>query len=137
MIETVKTRTIKIGGREFELAFTLKGMLAMRKNIEGFDFNKLDEHISDPEDMVAILYILAENGAALQEKKLDVDQEWFEIHIPTAQRKIMEIQLAINETMADGMMMETEVDEERGKVIDVVLQQIQKKRKRTSSPGDK
>ena len=135
--EETRMRKIKIGGREFELAYTLRAMRRMHEEIEGFDMNDLATFAGMPETLVKMLYILAENGAKLKGENLDADEEWFEVHIPVNARKFMEIQIAVNEAIADGMMMETEMDEERGKVIDVVLRDIQKKREKTGSAGEK
>ena len=135
--DPAQTRKIKIAGREFDLAYTTWGLLEMQRRIRDFNQNQMDAHLGELDETVTILYILAQNGAKLTGKALDADQEWFELHIPPRGRKYMEIQIAINETMADGMMMETEEDEKRGQVIDVVLAEIQKKRAGTDSPGDR
>lgn len=133
----VKTHTVKIAGRTFTLAFTLRAMLEMQKRIEGFDFNDIDRLVGSPQGMLDILYVLAENGAKLNGETLDVDEEWFAVHIPATLRKFVSIQLAVMETMADGMTMEAEEDDERGVEVDVVLREIQKKRKTASSLGEK
>ncbi len=135
--DETRTRKIKIGGREFELAYTLRAMIRMHNSIKDFNMNEIDRFVIVPENMVQMLYILAENGAKLKGKTLDVDEEWFEVHIPVNARKFVEIQIAVNEAIADGMMMETEMDEKRGKVIDAVLRDIQKKSEKISSDGEK
>ena len=135
--EPAQTRKIKIGGREFDLAYTTWALLEMQRTINSFNQNQMDDYMVDLGTTVTMLYILARCGAKLQGRELSEDREWFELHIPPRGRKYMEIQIAINETMADGMMMETEEDEKRGQVIDVVMAEIQKKRAGTDSPGDR
>ena len=133
----IQTRTIKIAGRTFRLAFTLKAMLEMQKRIEGFDFNNVDKIISTPQGMLDALYVLAESGAKLNGETLDVDEEWFSVHIPANLRRFISIQIAVMEAMTDGMAMEAEEDEDRGAEVDAVLKEIQKKRKTGGSPGEK
>jgi len=133
----VKTHKIKIGGREFTLAFTLRAMLKMQQRIEGFDFNQIDKLVQTPDGMLQALYILAENGEKLEGRTIDVDEDWFALRIPANLRKFVTIQLAITETLTDGMSMEAEDDDERSREVDVVLQEIQKKRERTSLHGEK
>ena len=126
-----RTRTVKIGGRDFELAFTLRTMLMMQENIEGFDFNSIDRLVATPKGMLDVLYILAENGAKLAGHELDVDKEWFAMHIPPTTRKMVAIQLAIIGALTDGMNMEAEEDDEAGREVDLVLKEIQKKSGKT------
>lgn len=132
----ISTRTVKIGGRTFDLAFTVASMIDIRKLDPDFDFGKVDEIVSTPEGMVHALYVLAKSGAMLKNETLDVDEDWFSVHIPANVRKFVSIQIAIMETMADAMMMEAEEDDERSHEVDVVLQEIQKKREKTDSPGE-
>lgn len=129
--EIVKTHTVKIAGRTFTLAFTLRAMLMMQRDIEGFDFNDLDKLSAQPDTMLDMLYILADNGAKLTGSTLDVDKDWFALHIPASLRKLLSIRISIIETLADGMNMETEEDDEHSREVDVVLQEIQKKREKT------
>ena len=133
----MKPHTVKVAGREFHLAFTLRAMLEMQKRIEGFNFENIDKIVSTPQGMVDALFVLAENGAKLNGETLNVDEEWFALHIPATLRKFVSIQIAIMETLTDGMMMESEEDDERSREVDVVLQEIQKKRAQESSPGEK
>ena len=129
--EIAKTHTVKIAGRIFTLAFTLRAMLMMQRDIEGFDFNDLDKLAAKPDSMLDMLYILADNGAKLEDRDLDVDKDWFALHIPASLRKLISIRISILETLADGMNMETEEDDEHSLEVDVVLQEIQKKREKT------
>jgi hypothetical protein len=105
------------------------------KSIEGFNFNDIDKIVSTPKGMLDTLYILADTGERLSGRELDVDREWFALHTPANMRKIVSIQIIIIKTLTDGMSMEAEDDDD--KEVDVVLQEIQKKSEKTSSPGEK
>lgn len=131
MENIIKTHTVKIGGRTFNLAFTLKTMLDMQENIEGFDYNRIDEVVRTTRGMVDVLYYLAASGEALAGREMDVDRDWIALHIPATARKILYMQLAIRDTMQDNMRMESEDDDERSREVDVVLQEIQKKSGKT------
>ena len=76
-------------------------------------------------------------GNRLNGEKLDVDQDWFALHTPANVRKLISLQLAVIETITDGMSMETEEDDDREREVDLVLQEIQKKSQTTDSPGEK
>ena len=132
-----KNHTVKIAGRVFQLAFPLSAMLEMRNSIDGFEYGEIENLVRDPDVLLKTLYILARNGALLAGEKLDVDQDWFGLHIPVNIRKMIAIQLTVLETIADWMNMETEEDENREREVDLVLQEIQKKSVKTSSPGEK
>ena len=134
---TKKQHAVKIAGRMFPLAFPLRAMLEMQNSIEGFNFNDIDKMVSNPNMLLPMLYILAENGALLNGEKLDVNQDWFSLHTPANVRKLISLQLSVIETITDGMMMETEEDEDREREVDLVLQEIQKKSQTTDSPGEK
>lgn len=134
---TKKQHTVKVSGRTFNLAFPLRAMLEMQNRIEGFNFNEIDKMVSKPEMLLPMLVILAENGAMLNGEKLDVDQDWFALHTPANVRKLISLQLAVIETITDGMSMETEEDDDREREVDLVLQEIQKKSQTTDSPGEK
>lgn len=121
----MKKHTVAIGQIEFPLAFTLQTMIWMEHEIEGFDFSKINEIAANPESMVDMLYLMARTGAALEERKLEKTKEWMALHIPASFRRISEIQIAMMDTMSDGMGMETE--EEDDEEVDVVLEEIKKK----------
>lgn len=131
MENMIKTQSVKIGGRTFSLAFTLKAMLDMQENIEGFDYNQIAEIVRTTKGLLDVLYYLAVSGEALEGRKLDVDKDWFALHIPSNARKILYLQLAIRDTMQDNMRMESDDDDERSREVDVVLQEIQKKSGKT------
>ena len=132
MESMVRMRNVKLAGREFPLAFTLRAVIALQNDPEsGFESGDIRKAITKMDSMVNVLYEMAKDGAELSGKPLDVDRQWFELHIPMNQRKIISIQLAVIHTAADWMTMEAEEDEEEGREIDLVLQEIQKKSGKT------
>ena len=130
-------KKIKIGGKVFPLAFPLKAMIEMQNAVEGFDLNDVSKSTKDFSTMMRMLWILADNGARLEGGKLEEDLEWFTLHTPVSTRKLLAIQIAVIDTVAEWMMMETEEEDEWDREVDVVLQEIQKKRQTTDSPGEK
>ena len=134
---TKKQHRIKIGGREFLLAFPMKAYLEMSNSIEDFDLGDVNEMMKDPNKIMSMLFILAKYGALLNGEKVDFDQDWMDMHTPVSTRKIIAIQLVILNTITDYMEMETEEDEDLNREVDVVLREIQKKSQATKSPGEK
>ena len=133
----VKMNQVKIGGRSFPLFFSLRALLNIQKRIQEFNINNIREITSTFGNMVKILYILAENAAKMNGTKLDVDEEWLELHIPPTNRMVIAIQLGIMKAITNGMNMESEQDEDTDREIDVVLREIQKKSEKTDSHGEK
>lgn len=134
-IGTIKK--IKIGGQVFPLAFPLRAMIEMQNTVEGFDLNDVSKSTKDFSALMRMLWILADNGARLEGGHLEEDLEWFTLHTPVNTKKLLAIQLAVINTVAEWMMMETEEEDEWDREVDVVLQEIQKKRQTTDSPGEK
>lgn len=134
------SRTVKIGGRTFPLAYTMRGMLRMQQSIKDFDTSRIKEILSEPSGLIDILFVMMQDGADLEGRPLDVDKTWVSLHLPPSVRKVVELQIAVIDVMTEDMLMETEEDEERSREVDVVLQEIQKKRTASlggkSSPGD-
>jgi len=131
MENIIKTQSVKIGGRTFSLAFTLKTLLDMQEHIEGFDYNRIEEIVRQPRGMVDVLYSLIKTGEALEGRELDIDKEWLALYIPPTVKKILYLQILIRDTMQDSMHMETEEDDERSREVDLVLQELQKKSGKT------
>lgn len=131
MENIVKTQSIKIGGRTFSLAFTLKTLLDMQEHIEGFDYNRIEEIVRRPQGLVDVLYYLMKTGEALEGRELDVDSDWIALHIPPSAKQILYLQILIRDTMQDNMHMETEEDDDRSREVDLVLQELQKKSEKT------
>lgn len=122
----MKKHTVIIGGREFPMAFTLKTMIRMQEEIPGFNYNEIDKFIATPAGMLDTLYYLMVSGAALEDQTLDVSKDWIGERIPASRTRLAQIQVATIETLADGMAMETEEEENRDREIDVVLEDIKK-----------
>lgn len=133
----MKEHIIKLGKREFPLAFTLKTMIRMQDNIPDFDFNKLDEIVRKPKGLMDVMYELAVSGAALRDQTLDVSKDWMAERIPANQARLVQIQVAVVDALSDGMRMESEEEEDADREVDVVLEDIKKKDGKTDSPGEK
>lgn len=132
-----KQHTIKIGGRNFRLAFPMKAYREMLNSIDGFDFSDVNKMLADVNKMMPMLFILAKYGALINGEQVDFDLDWIEMHTPVSTKKIIAIQLSILNTINDYMEMESEQDEDLNREVDIVLQEIQKKSKRISSHGEK
>lgn len=122
---------IRIAKRDFPLAFTLGAMERMEKTMPGFDITKIDEILSSVTGKLDIIYILAQEGASVEGKELDVSRSWIGSHIPANRDAIVRIHTAIVETLVDGMSMETD-DEDEDREVDVVLEEIKKKDVKTA-----
>ena len=120
----MKKHTVKIGKREFPLAFRLKTVIKMSENIEDFNTRDLREIVGKPADMLEVLYQMILTGAELEGAEVDVDKNWIALHFPANPKKISEIHETIGITMMEDMAMETE--EEEDEEVDVVLEEIKK-----------
>lgn len=117
---------VKIGGKTFPLAFTLKTLIDLQTEIKDFDLASLEISVAkDPKGLMDLLYLLASSGAALEDKELDVSREWMAARIPASAKRMADIQVAMMDTISDGMAMETEEAEEENEV-DVTLWEIKK-----------
>ena len=126
---------VKIGGRTFRLGYTVHTLMILEEKYGSLDTDDIPQIISKLNGLVDVLYALAYDGAQLDGKELDVNKDWLAIHIPANQRKVVGLQVAVIDTVAEANRMESEEDEDLSKEVDVVLQELQKKR--TDSRGDK
>ena len=122
----METRKIKIARRSFALAFTLGAMEELQKVIEHFNLNDMQTYVKSPSGMLDILLALMRQGELLEGRVLDVDRTWLASHISPAPARVAAIQVAILETLSDGLTMETE-EENDVEGIDVTLEEIKKK----------
>ena len=122
----MKEHKVEIGGREFPLAFTLNTMIKLQEDIPDFDFKDLDERMKNPKGFVDMLFRLAFSGAALENKKLDVDRDWLAERIPVNNEKISAIANEASLAIVESMLMETEQMEKEGREVDVSLEKIKK-----------
>lgn len=119
--------TIKVGGREFALEFTLYAMGEMEKSIGiKIDLNTLKEtlidQLKDVHGFVKILRVLAAEGEALEGRELDLDEAWFARRIrPGA---LPSLQISVLECIASGMAMETAAADDGP--VDEVLEELKK-----------
>ena len=121
----MKLTRLKIGGREFALAFTLDAMMELQDKIDGFDMNELSNYVKTPSGMLDLLVAFARQGEYLEGRVLDADKHWFGAHISPAPSRIAKIQIALLDALSVGMKMEMEDSEDRE--VDVVLEGIKKK----------
>jgi hypothetical protein len=129
----MKTRPIKINKRNFALLFNFAALSRMEEEIEGFDLTKIVEFVKGTKYLPRIIEILAREGEKEEGRVLDVDAEWFASHMSPNYKAIMTYQITVNNTMADGLLMETEDGEEAE--TDVVLDEIKKKEATGASPS--
>lgn len=131
-----KTYKVKIAGREFPLAFTMRTLIRLQQKDPDFDISNVGKSLSKLETMIMIMTYMMEDAAKLEGKTLDVDEEWITLHVPVTARQILKFQLAIIHTVTECMKMESE-DTEEDREVDLVLQEIQKKSGKTDSDGDR
>ncbi len=124
----MKSIKLKVGGRTFELAYTLDAMCELMDAIPDFDMDKFADYARNPRQMLDLLMALARQGEKLAGRTLDVDKAWFGSHISPAPISIAKVQAAIFEALVAGMTMETDTGEEGE--VDVVLEQLKKKEKK-------
>ena len=122
----MKTTKVKIGGREFALAFDLNVMEALEGVIQNFDVGEITNYVKKPGGLKDVLTAMAAEGEAIEGRKLDVDREWFGRHAGISAPALARIQIAIYDTLRRELFMQTETEEESGEV-DVVLEELKKK----------
>lgn len=116
---------LNIGGRDWELVFNLDAIDQMEKRLKTkLDSKSITETMGDRQKLVALLYVLAEQGEALNGREIDVDERWFARRITLG--KLPQVQTEILTAISDGMKMETDEPNE-DEEVDVVLDEIKKK----------
>lgn len=120
---------LKIGGRELALAFTISAMDEMEK-VTGapVDLDNIKETVvescKDRRKLMALVAILAHEGAILEGESSDIDAAWLAQHMRPGH--LPKVQIAVLGAVADGMRMESaEGDEDEE--VDVVLEELKKK----------
>ena len=121
----MKTRKIRIAGRNFALLFNYAALADLYDVIEEFDLGQILTYVKTPKFLPVLLSALARAGEAEEGRTLDVDAAWFSAHMRPSPVSVMKIQVAVNDALADGMLMETE--EEEGGEVDVTLEALKKK----------
>ena len=121
----MQTRKIRVSGRTFELLFNYAALSDLCDAIEGFDLGEILTYVKTPKFLPVLIAVLARAGEAAAGRTLDVDAAWFASHMRPSPVSVMKIQVAVNEALADGMLMETE-EEDAGEV-DVTLEELKKK----------
>lgn len=130
----MKTRSIKIAGRTFELLFNYAALTEMERAWEDFDIQNLINYVKSSASLPEMIAILARQGEADKGRTLDVDGPWFAAHMRPNLKSIAKIQIAVNSALADGMLMETEEDDGESET-DVILDELKKKETPGASPS--
>ena len=130
----MKTRTIRIGKRDFALLFNYAALADIMDGIPGFDLGDIVAHVRSPRNFPQIVWALARAGEEEEGRTLDVDAAWFAHHMRPSPVAILKVQTAVNEALTDGMTMETE-EEDGDAETDVTLEEIKKKGTPDGSPS--
>lgn len=120
----MELKKIKIGKREFSLAFTLGAMEELESALPEFRLDKLEQYVKSASGIQDIILALARQGELLSGRVLDIDRAWLGAHLSPSPKKMAPIQVAVMEALADGLTMEAEQDEDQE--VDVVLDEIKK-----------
>ena len=134
MESMAKKTMIKVGGREFPIVFTLRTLIRLKEENPDFDIGNISKALATPAGVVKVLYFMMADAAKLENKELDVDEDWILLRTSISQRRFVAMQLKIIHAIKDNMSMESEEDDDDAEV-DLVLQEIQKKREKTGSDG--
>ena len=126
--------TVKLGGRELALAFTMETLDAMELLMgRPIDLQDIKETVvdgtQDRRQLVKILLALAREGAALKEEDTDIDQTWISRHMRPGD--IPRMRIAVMDAVTEGMRMET-AEGDNDEEIDAVLEEI----KKNQEPGE-
>ena len=131
-----KKTMIRLDGREFPIVFTLRTLIRLKEENPDFDVSTISKALATPGNLVKVLYFMMADAAKLEEKELDVDEDWIALRISISPRRFVGLQLKIIHAITDNMNMESG-DEDEDREVDLVLQEIQKKSEKTASPGEK
>lgn len=123
----MKQHSIRIGNKDFPLAFTLGTMELLEEQIKDFDLSKIDAIMQTNKGLLDVLYCLAREGAYLTDSELKESRRWFGAHVSLSKGQIVKLITEITETMVDGMSMETDDGQDPDHEVDVVLEEIKKK----------
>jgi len=132
-----KKTVVRIDGREFPIVFTLRTLIRLKDDDPDFDVSDISKKLATPADMVKVLYYMMADAAKLEGKELDIDADWIALRTPISPRRVVALKLKIIHAIADNMAMESEMDEDENREVDLVLQEIQKKSEKTALPGEK
>lgn len=123
----MKTHEIRIGRRRLSLLYNYAALAEMTEKIENYDPGELVTYVKSPKFFPTLIEILARQGEEEDGRTLDVDAAWLARHMSANPMIIMKYQIAVNETLAEGMSMETEDDDDDDGETDVVLDDLKKK----------
>ena len=121
----MKTRKIRIAGRNFGLLFNYAALSELTDAIEGFDVGQILTYARSPKFFPVLVAAMARAGETAEGREPDVDAAWFSVHMRPSVNSVIRIQTAVTEALTDGMTMETEEDEDGE--VDVTLEELKKK----------
>lgn len=116
---------IRIGGRTFEMAFTLDALAALEALDKDFDLTRITGYAQSPKGLGDLIFAMVQQGEYLAGRKLDVDRAWIGAHLSPAPKAILDMRIKVLNCIGEGMAMEAEQDEEGE--VDVTLAEIKKK----------
>ena len=119
--------TLKVGGRELALAFTLDAMAEMQEAFgqKAIMTEKgLSEVLNSAKDTLKLTAILANQGEELRGKPADITAKWLGQHMKPA--RTAALQKTIMDAIMAGMNMET-AEDDPAEEVDVVLEEMKKK----------
>ena len=130
----MKTRSVRIGKRNFALLFNYQALADIIDGIPGFDLGDIVAYVRSPRNFPLIVWAMAKAGEEEEGRTLDVDAAWFAHHLRPSPVAILKVQTAVNEALTDGMTMESEEEDEDAEV-DVTLEDLKKKGPPDGSPS--
>lgn len=119
--------TIKVGGRELTLIFTLRAIAKLEEELgEDVILNdkQLDALLCRPGKLTKLLAVMANEGELAAGREPDVTADWLGGKLRPG--RLPGLQTAALEAITRGMRMETD-DTDENEAVDVVLEEIKKK----------
>ena len=120
--------TMKVGGRELALAFTLDALSQMQETFGRESANltekSMNELFGSTKNILTLLAILANQGEELAGRTPDITAKWLGQHMKPTRMPM--IQAAMLDAIQKGMDMET-AEDDPAEEVDVVLEELKKK----------
>ena len=108
----MKTTPVKIGKRTFALLYNYAALCRLEELAPDFTLDKAAEMLNHPSGLRVMLLAAIEQGEKEEGRKPDIDLDWLGKHLPIAPVRLVEIQVAAMNALADGLRMETDQDGE-------------------------
>ena len=121
----MKDNHIRLAKKVFPLAFTMGALERMEDTIPDFAMGDIGNILQRTKGFIDCMYILAQEGAALEGKQLTEDRAWFARHCPVNGDFRAYATAAMINAIVAGMEMESDKDTQEE--VDVVLEDLKKK----------